>query len=109
MLGSLVFVVSALLELAFVVLVSRAPNHVDKKLHDGNRGTTVISNSGGLSRIQVDSNENSAVKAEEERVHGNNCMKIISNMPPIHIVDLISFGLYLFFFILCNGIYWISY
>ena len=112
MLGSLVFVVSALLELAFVVLVSRVPSHVEKNLHDDEPGTAGNFNTRSFSQMKIASKESSmpnTLKAEKELFQGQKKMKTIPNIPPVHIVDLISFNIYLFFFILFNGIYWISY
>ena len=112
MLASLIFVVSALLELAFVVLLSRVPSLVEKSSHKSTPGKEPDSNSEGLSWINIASKESSTptmVDAKKDLVRHQKIMKAVSSMPPIHVVDLISFCFYIVFFISFNVIYWISY
>ena len=112
LLGSLVFVVLALLEFAFIVLLNRMPKIVNKNVHDGTteKGRYVIAER--LRRRKIDGEKNSSgnrLRKGEERLQLWNRFKVIFNMPPIHVVDLITFCLYIFLFISFNAVYWMTY
>ena len=124
LLGSLVFVVSALLEFAFVVLLSRATSHVKKYNENDTKNKEVCPNSGRLRKRKISDQDNSyldrkvsdqkdseinGLEATEERVQDNKIAKVISNMTPIYVVEFAMFCLYVFLFILFNVIYWIRY
>ena len=111
LLSSLVFVVSALLEFTFVVLLNRVPSPCEKKLPDGTLGKEINFNYAWLSREKISCKENSTsnmLEMGKERRDRKN-MVAFSNMPRIHVVDLVSFCLYIFFFLSFNGVYWMHY
>ena len=104
--------VSALLEFAFVVLLSRMTNTVKKNLHDCTRENEKFSITERLRRRKTASKENCTIdrwEKDEVQLKDRNNMYFVSNMPPIHVVDFLSFCIYVFLFILFNAIYWISY
>ena len=110
------FVVSALIEFAFVVLLSRAPGPVKIKLHHDVLGKAPCTSSGMFRRRKMARKESTAatqrrkcLEKEIGQVHDRKGITIIPNMPPIHIVDLISFCIFISLFVLFNIIYWISY
>ena len=59
------FVVSALLEFAFVVLLNRVPSPGEKKLPSGSLGKEVNFNYAWLSRDKITCKENSTLKMLE--------------------------------------------
>ena len=104
--------VLALLEFAFVVLLSRVPNKMNTTLHDGRPGKGTHSNVGNLWARKVGGTESSTLhmlKTEKEKVEAAKNTKVNFNVPPPHVVDLISFCLYILLFISFNVIYWIHY
>ena len=112
MLCSLVFVVSALLEFAFVVLLSRAPINLKKNLPHGAIEKGTFSNVSSQFRSKIANKEgiNSKwLQMEKEKIHDQKNIKIFADMPPIYVVDLYSFGIFIFLFVLFNCIYWTSY
>ena len=96
----------ALLEFAFVVLLSRAPGAVKKNIHGGVAEKRVHPVCEGLRRRKIGSLKGSK---DQEQLKERNMMKVTSNTPPIHVVDLASFCIYIFLFISFNVIYWIYY
>ena len=112
MLGSLIFVVSALLELAFIVLLSRVQKYLEKNVPNETPEKRQNCNAEGLKTISIASKGNldrKMLESGKEEDQAQNIKNIVSNIPSIHVVDLISFCLYIFFFIFFNVIYWISY
>ena len=111
------FVVSALIEFAFVVLLSRVPGpSVKSKLHHDVPGKAPFTSSGMFRRRKIARKENTTatlrrtfLEKEIGQVQDRKNIQIIPNMPPIHIVDLISFCIFISLFVLFNIIYWISY
>ena len=111
LLSSLVFVVAALLEFAFVVLLNRKPRPVGNSLDDGNPGECVMNSGWGRGR-KIASKESSTIKILEainKQIHDKKYVKPMPNGPPAHVVDLISFCVYIFSFIVFNVIYWVCY
>ena len=110
MLGSLIFVVLALLELAFVVMLSRATSHMPKNWYNEGKKKGTSSNAECFRITKVTAKENSSIKiTDTSKEKDRENVNLISNMPPTHVVDLISFILYMLFFILFNCIYWVGY
>ena len=112
MLVSLVFVILALVEFAFVALLSRR----DKSGEDNQTVETVggeIDASDETSKGKEMSNEQTvAVNGwfqELKRLEYQKKIKLFSKLPSIYIVDVLSFLLFAVLFVLFNIIYWISY
>ena len=110
------FVVSALIEFGFVVLLSRAPGPAKIKLHHDVPEKKSFTSSGLFRRRKIARKESTAatlrrtfLEKEKGQVQDRKSIQIIPNMPPIHIVDLISFCIFISLFVLFNIIYWISY
>ena len=112
MLSSLVFVVSALLEFAFVVLLSRLPGRPNKNIPGGITGQEGYSNVSRLFKRRIAIKELSTfnrMEMEKEIIQDPKNIKVFPDMPPIYIVDLYAFCTYIFLFISFNVIYWIRY
>ena len=104
--------VSALLEFAFVVLLNRNPSRLEKNIHDGNAEKGRYHNVDRLFRRRITSKESSTsdeLEMKNEQLKDPQNIKTISVIPPIHVVDLYSFCIYIFLFISFNGIYWLNY
>ena len=112
LLWSLVFVVFALLEFAFVVMLSRAPSVSKKNFHGSATEKRTHFIAERLHQRKIANKASSAVDRREkgdQQLKDRKWMKVISKMPPIHIVDLVSFCLYIFLFISFNTFYWMNY
>ena len=112
LLWSLVFVVFALLEFAFVVMLSRVPSISKKNFHGSTEEKRTHFIAERLRQRKIANKASSAVDRREEgdeQLKDRKWMKVISKMPPIHIVDLVSFCLYIFLFISFNTLYWMNY
>ena len=104
--------ISALLEFAFVVLLSRAPSIAKKTCHDDTVEKRAHSIAERLRRRKIATEANCTVdrcEMDKKQVKEQSSIKGIFNIPPIHVVDLLSFVLYIFFFIAFNAVYWINY
>ena len=105
LLCSLAFLVCALIEFGFVVLLSRAPSTFRK---NAMRTTTSTYNplaKEGLRRRNVTKIDEALTEPVETREKE----KCIFSIPPIHVVDIISFWVFLFSYLIFNCIYWLHY
>ena len=104
--------VSALLEFACVVLLSRVPGSLKRASDGGTSGKGIYSKDARFFRSKVASKQGltfSRFETGKEQAKDWKCMKLSADMPPIFVVDLYAFCIYILFFILFNGIYWIRY
>ena len=104
LLVSLVFVVLALLEFVLVVLLNRVASPIKKSNFDenGRRNDTDV-NSKALQGRKMPAWQEELAKVKYRKI------KIIPDMPSIHIVDLMAFCMFVFLFGLFNFIYWMVY
>ena len=112
LLVSLVFVILALVEFAFVALLSRVANPDENKIHDDKTDKKTNEDIEKAVPKEAPNRQGSFVNVwmkELEKVQYQKKFKPFSNMPPIHVVDVISFFLFTFLFVVFNIIYWISY
>ena len=109
---SLVFVILALVEFAFVALLSRVANPDENKIHDDKMDKKTNEDIETPEKRESPNRQGSFVNVwikELEKVQYRKKVTPFSNMPPIHVVDVISFFLFTFLFVVFNIIYWICY
>ena len=112
LLVSLVFVILALVEFAFVALLSRVANPDENKINDDKTDYKTNEDIQNPERKEAPNRQGSFVNVwikGLEKVQYQKKFKPFSNMPPIHVVDVISFFLFTFLFVVFNIIYWICY
>ena len=107
MLVSLVFVILALVEFAFVALLSRR-NKPNEDSPNGDKVREAMLGSSQTRAMPDEQTFNGWVK-EFGKLQYLKKVKPFSKMPSIHIIDFISFLLFTFLYVLFNGIYWMSY
>ena len=112
LLVSLVFVILALVEFAFVALLSRVANPDENKINDDKTDYKTNEDIQNPERKEAPNRQGSFVNVwikGLEKVQYQKKVAPFSNMPPIYVVDVISFFLFTFLFVVFNIIYWISY
>ena len=112
LLVSLVFVILALVEFAFVALLSRVANPDENKINDDKTDIKTNEDIENPERKEAPNRQGSFVNVwikGLEKVQYQKKVAPFSNMPPIHVVDVISFFLFTFLFVGFNIIYWICY
>ena len=98
--------ISALLEFAFVVLLNRVPGGDKNKIQDCTPGERKLSKDVELRGPKITDTFNGMEKDKAQKRKG---MEVMTRTPPIHLVDMLSFCFYIFFFISFNAIYWVHY
>ena len=112
LLVSLVFVILALVEFAFVALLSRVANPVENQIHEEKADKKTNENIETPERKEAPNRQGSFINLWMkglEKTQYQKKVKPFSNMPPIQVIDVISFFLFAFLFVVFNIIYWIIY
>ena len=114
MMSCLIFVVAALIEFAVVVFISRSATTMDRRNENSLRTSNLRRNKDrmlfGSARLCWEEHENieSVTKFEgQQEPPPTSARKWLFHFAPsINTIDFVTFCVYLFLFVLFNGIYW---